>query len=92
MIDTTELARRRRILGRYIGEPVCVKRRHLSAPVPGIGMLVDVKRTKAIVRFGPDAIKGKNVFGESGEWSMPIEFLLLPDSVEPVPGQLEFIS
>jgi hypothetical protein len=71
--------------------------------VPVVGTLVDVKRTRAVLRFADlpeytfyDQLdkkpQPKAVFGETGEWIVPIEHLLLPGSVEPLPGQRELFE
>ena len=102
-----DIKRRREILARHIGEHVSVKRQHREVKdAPNVGVLVDVKRTRAVVRFGeplPDRTfdfihdgspkpKPKAVFGVSGQWTMPLDWLLLPGSVEPLPGQRELFE
>lgn len=101
-MSNSELARRRRILSAHIGELITFRREHtprdLEAPL--VGLLNGVNRTRAIVCFGgpetspfgwvlhhPD-----DKFGVSGEWLVPIAHLILPGSVEPLPGQRELFA
>lgn len=106
-----ELKRRRNILERYIGQPVAIKRQHLTTGIrkhgtPVTGVLVDVKRTRAVIQFGEPTTKRpawlnavmqppprpRDVFGETGEWLVPIGQILLPGSIEADPRQLPLIS
>ncbi len=75
-----ELDRRRTILNRSIGERVQLKRAHVKTkdPLRGrLGVLLDVKRTRALIDFD-----------ELGRWSVPVEHLLLPGSTEPDARQI----
>jgi hypothetical protein len=68
--------------------------------------LVAVNRTRAVVRFGDKpkpAEEPRGIFfqpkpeppaefGISGEWFVPLKAILLPGSVEPTPGQREFLE
>lgn len=79
-----ELARRRAILNRSIGEPVQLKREHVKPkdPLRGQqGVLLDVKRTRALLDFG-----------DQGEWFVPVKYVLLPGSTEPDPRQIELFQ
>lgn len=103
-----DLKRRRTILARHIGEHVTLKRQHREVKhAPNVGVLVDVKRTRAVVRFGEqepeptffDSLHDGNrktpqkpVFGVFGRWTLPLDWLLLPGSTEPLPGQRELFQ
>lgn len=79
MSDKQELDRRRLILSRAIGCRLQLKCKYLkrSDPLRGErGELIDVRRTRATLRFG-----------ELGDWDIPIVEVLLPHSVEPDPLQ-----
>ncbi len=101
-----ELKRRRQILNYHIGGKVQIKRSCLStrerkSGLPFVGTLVEVRRTKASIRFGEPVPPWSNdtegvpwqpaIFGLFGQWSVPINWILLPSSIEPLPGQLALI-
>lgn len=106
MSGKVELTRRRTILIEHIGGAVHVKREFLSQRERKlgsiVGTLVDVKRSRAKLQFGdprpprpswlPPEPPRHDVFGISGEWFVPIHWLLLPGSHEPLPGQLELFA
>lgn len=76
-----ELNRRRSILSSAIGDYLELKRDAQERDKRlrnRRGKLVEVRRTRATLDFG-----------DIGEWNVSICLLLLPFSVEPLPGQRE---
>jgi hypothetical protein len=85
-IDPTDTKRRAVTLSRYIGEEVTFKSSYSGLPKGWprdlSGILLDVKRTRVLIDFGPSY----------GEWLFPITAILLPGCIEPLPGQRELFA
>jgi len=71
-----EVRRRRELLKRHIGETVRTKAKSKARKVGERGVLLDVKRTRALIDF------------DGCEWFVPMMMIQLPGSVEPDPRQL----
>ena len=85
---------------RYIGCEVEIKRAHVGKLPSHIGLLVDVKRSRAVIEF-PGVTKEivtHDRFGAStahivtAAWFVPLNFLLFPGCVESDPRQMELFK
>jgi hypothetical protein len=88
-----DLSRRRAILMRAIGLPVQLKRSAIKPrdPLRGrVGTLADVRRTRVTIEYGaPDEF---GFVEEHDKWDVSIPLVLLPGSIEPLPGQRELFA
>ena len=93
MSNATDIARRKRILLQSIGQDVQLKRgtiRPKHRLCGQSGRLLDVRRTRVLVGFPIDrASETQPLFDE---WTFPIAWVLLPGSIEPLPGQRELFA
>jgi len=81
-----DIKRRRAILQRHVGNVVTLKRdsqTRIRQQIRGLpATLLDVRRSYAELRFE----------GINQGWLIPIEYILLPGSVEPDPRQRKLFS
>jgi len=100
--QAAEIARRRQILARHIGEYVTIKRDfgQLSRQAAKFRLwerpakLVAVNRTNVVLDFGDDLFSELVNWAPLSEWqwNFSITAVVLPGSIEPAPGQRQLFD